>query len=262
MRKLYVVVFVLIFGLFANSVYAYAGVNIGDNIESIELDVIKYLGKWSIDTFCIKAEGRCIDKENLSSSTVMQIYADGNVEFDMVNGDVGYLRWEIIDDAFVVKDPEFGDYKLVHNENDNIVEDNNDFKTTWYQEDAFEIKADQNIKNPAINDYKGRWTLVGLGSDDVFRKAVFFEMEGLVEVSEKEELSLTINGDTQNNVPFELKEGKIHAVFSDGSDEDTGKPAVFTLLLDGTLLMSFETETGQTLILAFERETPKPTELE
>lgn len=259
MKKISIIVVVLIFFVIANSVYANT---VLDKIGSDDLAALNYLGEWSIETFCIKAEGRCIGKESLSSTTLMKIYADNTIEFVNSNGDVDYLNWEIIDNVFFVKDPEFGNYTLVYDESDNIIEDNDDYKLTWYQENPLIIKYNQIFEIPSQKDYEGKWSLIGLGSGDVFRDAVFFKMEGSVQISGNGELSLMINNDSENNVPFELKEGKIESVFPDYIAENVDKIATFTLLSDGILLMSFETDGNSTLTLAFEREAPKPTELE
>ena len=209
-----------------------------------ETEAEPYLGTWQVEKICVKDD--CIDIASMGIKSSMTFNTDNTAVLTEEGEQPITSQWYMENGAA---------YFVMTGENDTVtrgpmsIDENGslviklDELSTYYTREAAVVPGTGDVEaNAVIDDFLGEWFLQGILTDNGMIPGQLLGMTGNLTIGEKGITYVMFDQTIGQEVPFELKDGKISVDFE--AQDENGNTVKTTSILeyhnDNTLLMSDE----------------------
>ena len=205
-----------------------------------------YLGTWYIEKMCFGAD--CVNLSGMGSTSTITFNSDNTLQIASEEKTDTYSWFMEDGTAYMVEtiDGNTRNFPITLDENGCLLL-GQDEVTVHYVHEIAPVPGTGALKEDAVfEDFAGEWVLNGMLFEKESIPASLIGVSGTLIVKE-EALSLAMMDEkAEEEIPYELKDGKLYAVSSetDNDGKTVEKTVVFEYHADNTVLMSVEGEDG------------------
>ena len=232
------------------------------NPPAIDEAAEDYLGKWYMYGLCYGKT--CIPVGNSGDEAILEMNTDYTMSLynasDKDNPDT--YNWYVEDGVvyYLEEDKareEFTARKLEINENGELVMGDETVYVTYTRENPVIYGSGEMKEDAKIEDFVGEWDLYSMKDEEVTFPVALLGLFGKLVVKEDNTLDFEMGEDSEKDIAFELKDGKISGTLKDEEGKDN--QFEITYHADGSLVMSISmTDEASELELIYVHEEQMP----